>query len=183
MEIEQSTITKLKLTKLENLDPVTVYIDDIEPGKGKITIECYGKSWSTCWGGMSGQTIAEFLASSGVDYVANCLWDHSQPQTELNYYGMQKIVREKVLDSRRDGCMDKDFAREMYDIENWENYAPEHTYDTWHCPEFSDKSEFEDLCLDEIDIPEKLTHNYDYLNRIVLAVQESLQSLIKQKAA
>lgn len=39
MKVEQSKITKLYLKDLDNLDPITVYLEDIEPRKGKIRPE------------------------------------------------------------------------------------------------------------------------------------------------
>ncbi len=45
MRIEQSTVTKLTLTEIDGLDPVTVILENHAPGKGKIIIECYGEVW------------------------------------------------------------------------------------------------------------------------------------------
>lgn len=45
------------------LDPVSVFLEDFESGKGKITIECYGKYWSAYWGAMGERTISEFFSS------------------------------------------------------------------------------------------------------------------------
>lgn len=70
MKIEKSKIEKLKITEAKNLDPVSVYLEDFEPGKGKIIIECYGKSWSSYWGAMSGRTISEFFFDANNDYLA-----------------------------------------------------------------------------------------------------------------
>ena len=47
MKLETSTVTKLQLTELNNLDPISVILENYEPGKGKIIIECCGKSWSS----------------------------------------------------------------------------------------------------------------------------------------
>ncbi|WP_100913571.1 hypothetical protein [Pseudoalteromonas spongiae] len=185
MEIEQSKVTKLKLTKVENLDPITVFIEDIEAGKGKITIECWGKSWSAYWGGMGGRNITEFWqSSSSVDYLANCLWDHANPKTELDFDQVTKNVREKVLELRRENLVDSFFAREIYDIDQWQEFGPQHTYDDWSCPSHLDKDDFERLNLpDHSEIPEKLTSDYNYLTRIVSAVRDAFNQLSQQKAA
>ncbi len=60
MKIETSTVTKLTITEVARLDPITVILEDIEPRKGKIIIECYGKSWSSYWGGLwlHGRTLS-----------------------------------------------------------------------------------------------------------------------------
>lgn len=51
MKVELSLITKVRITEVKNLDLINVTLDDITPGKGRIMIECYGKSWSSYWGG------------------------------------------------------------------------------------------------------------------------------------
>jgi hypothetical protein len=183
MQIEQSKVTKLKLTDLDRLDPVTVFIEDYEAGKGKITIECYGQSWSYFWGGMSGKNIAEFFLSCNTSYLVNCLWDHSNSTYELDYEGIQPKVREYVLDLRREELIDSSTARALYDIDDWESYAPQHTYDTWTCPDLIDKDDFEKMSfLHEEDIPEKSTSDYCYLERIVENISKAFSQLNSKKA-
>ncbi len=183
MEIEQSKVTKLKLTQVDNLDPITVFVDDIEKGKGKITIECWGKSWSAYWGGMGAQNIAEFWQSTSVDYLANCLWDHTNPQTELDFEKVIKDVRDHILELRRENLIDSFFAREIYDIEEWQEFAPQHTYDDWSCPSYLDKDDFNRLNLPEhSEMPEAPTSDYRYLTLIVAAVRAAFSQLNQQKA-
>ena len=145
MEIEQTVVTKLKLTELDALDPVSVFIEDYEPGRGKITFECYGKSWSYYWDGMSGKGVAEFFLSCDVCYLTNCLWDHSLPTTELDYDEVTLSVKKYVIEMRREGLFDWDTARQIYGIKDWSDYAPEHSYDTWTCPDFIDLGDFDKL--------------------------------------
>lgn len=183
MNIEQSQIKKLLITDVKGLDPITVFLEDLEPRKGKITIECFGASWSSYWGGMGSDTVAAFVSSCGDSYLANCLWDHAQEQTELDYDGVQAKVRKAIVELRRESLVDAYFAREIYDIENWEQYAPQHTYDVWSCPDWLDEDDFERLNLDDESISERNTSKFDYLNKIVTAVQEALQSLNQVKAA
>tara|TARA_R110000850_G_C9678282_1_gene437604 strand:+ start:43 stop:594 length:552 start_codon:yes stop_codon:yes gene_type:complete len=173
MQIEQSNVTKLKLTDLDRLDPVTVFIEDYEPGKGKITFECFGKSWSSYWGGMSGRGIAEFFLSCNTAYLVNCLWDHSQESTELDYDGLTSSIRKSVLELRKEEMLEAFTARELYNIHDWSDYAPDHCYDTWTCPDFVEEHEFDRLDLHDRDIPTKSTPDYCYLARIVEAISEA----------
>lgn len=41
MKISVSQVTKLTLTELDRLYPVTVILEDMGPRQGKIIIECY----------------------------------------------------------------------------------------------------------------------------------------------
>ena len=182
MEIEQAGVTKLNLTELDALDPVSVFIEDYEPGRGKITFECYGKSWSYYWDGMSGKGVAEFFLSCDVCYLTNCLWDHSLPKTELDYDGIQLSVRKWVIESRRDYLIDKSTARFLYDESDWSIHAPQHTYDDWTCPYYLDDDTFENMSfLHEQDVPEKSTSDYVYLARIIEAIQEAFSQISKKE--
>ena len=180
MEIEQSQVAKLKITDIEDLDPITVFIEDLDTSKGKITIECFGKCWSAFWGGMGERTTAQFVSTvSSSDYIANCLWDHKDEQYEDDMDAVESFVKKKVLELRRETWLEKDAARELYEFPNWTEYKPQHIYDDWHCPDliFADKDDFEQLELEEFDIPERQTRAYKYLLKIVDAVREALNTL------
>lgn len=72
MKIERSKVEKMTITGAKSLDPITVYAEDIGPHQGKVTIECYGKSWSAYWGGCGDKGVAAFFRSCSEDYIANC---------------------------------------------------------------------------------------------------------------
>ena len=186
MKIEQTSITKLKLTDLKGLDPVTVFIEDHEPGKGEITFKCYGKSWSYYWGGMGAGAVIPFFLSCNDDYLANCLWDHSRQQYEFDGDGLEKIIKKTLLARRREGFIEKTFARDMFDVSGWEDYMPRHTYDEWRCPMFVDEDEFKEFVEDrlcDIEIPERLVGDYCYLLRIIGAIKEAMMELQQPIAA
>ena len=69
MQITTSTVTRLEITGANRLDPIRVYLEDYEPGKGRITISCYDAAWVGYWGAMGGRTIKEFFLSCGSDYL------------------------------------------------------------------------------------------------------------------
>ena len=55
------------------LDSITVYWHNYEPGKGMVTIVCYGCAWNSYFNAMSGQTIQEFFAQVDVPYLTDNL--------------------------------------------------------------------------------------------------------------
>jgi len=180
MKIDKQNITKIKLTELKALDPVTVFIEDHEAGKGELTFKCYGKSWSYYWGGMGCNSVIEFFLSCNDDYIANCMWDHSKSQTEFDSDKLGLLVKAQIISYRRDNCIEKDFAREMFDVDSWEEYMPQHSYDDWHCPMFCDEDffkEFGESCLNNIDIPRCASSDYKYLLRIVAAIREAFVTM------
>ncbi|ENA1584359.1 hypothetical protein ABFW48_003508, partial [Salmonella enterica] len=54
MKVEKIDVLSFVLTDLERLDPVRVMIENYEPGKGRVTITCYGKAWTAAWFAMGG---------------------------------------------------------------------------------------------------------------------------------
>ncbi|MDK1397980.1 hypothetical protein [Pseudomonas protegens] len=44
LKVERSKVTKLVITGAPSLDPITVFLEDLAPCKGKITVSCYDKS-------------------------------------------------------------------------------------------------------------------------------------------
>lgn len=59
--------------KLE-LDPVTAFLEDFEPGRGQLTLVCWGRAWTHFWGAMgNGATVAKFCARASTGYIVNKL--------------------------------------------------------------------------------------------------------------
>jgi hypothetical protein len=94
MNITSSTVTKLVITGAPNLDPITVYAEDIGPRQGKIVIECWGKSWSGYWGGMGDCMLAEFFCSCSVDYLSRKISDVDSEITDTLIEAVQAAFRQ-----------------------------------------------------------------------------------------
>jgi hypothetical protein len=64
---EQSIIKKIRI------DNTDIFLEDFEPGKGKITVsDTYGHNYSYYWGAM-GSSLAEFICSINEEYFARNL--------------------------------------------------------------------------------------------------------------
>jgi hypothetical protein len=57
----------------DGLDEVVAYWRNFEPGKGSVVLTCWGSAWTCYFGGMMGQTIQQFFAGCGADYLVNKL--------------------------------------------------------------------------------------------------------------
>lgn len=172
MKIEQSTAIKLRITEIESLDPITVFLEDYDAGKGKIIVECYGKSWSAYWGGM-GSKLADFFVSCNHEYLINNLapqMDKYEPDFET----FKDEMRQKICEMRADSYISKDLARELYDVGDWSQYVTANPYEPLRNPCFICSDEFEELDFDVFDVPERITTDYHYLTRIVKSVQSAL---------
>jgi len=73
MKVATSSVVKHVLTELEGLDPVSVTLEDLHRGVGKITIDCYGKAWTAFFGSIGDQTIRSFINSCDTHYLAGKL--------------------------------------------------------------------------------------------------------------
>jgi len=94
MDINTNQVIMLTLTELERLDPVRVILEDIEAGKGRIIITCYGKAWTAYWGGMGDQTISQFFYNAPEEYLAGNLSNISKTTTD--YDAISKAINEDV---------------------------------------------------------------------------------------
>ncbi len=65
----------------DKLDPITVFLQDLEPGKGRMIVECWCTSWAAYWGAMGSDTVREFVLDCDADYIANRM--HPQDRRPL----------------------------------------------------------------------------------------------------
>ncbi|WP_447590078.1 hypothetical protein [Aquipseudomonas campi] len=77
MKTETTQVTKLLISDLMGepykLDPVSAILEDFEPGRGRLILECAGESWSAWWSAMSGRTVAQFVCDCSADYIIGCI--------------------------------------------------------------------------------------------------------------
>lgn len=170
MQVEKSTVTKLYLTEITkpyHLDPITIYLEDLAPCKGKITIECYGKSWTSYWGAMGSETISQFFIEMDNHYLIKNLDPHSSSQV-VDY---EKIGKD-LSSSKEFHLLDCDL--EVYDHE---------TFNYFLSIRGSYKA-LEELYGEEwqFNLPEMPNDQYEYINRIVNAVKEGLKTNQENKS-
>lgn len=147
MKLESSTVRKIKLTDLDRLDPVSVFLEDFGPGAGQITIYCYGKAWTSYWGAMGSMTIAEFFCSCDEYYITKNLSSISSETYDIDTI-QEEAGKRHIECWRDDPWNDYEFMNQMYgpDMYDWNDRLP------------------------KIANPD-----YRYLCRIILAVQEGLR--------
>lgn len=84
-------ITRLYIENAQALDPVTVLMEDMKPGIGRITIICWGEVWTSFWGGMSGRSISQFFLAENSEYLAKNLRG-SQKHTKAKAAYLLRII-------------------------------------------------------------------------------------------
>ena len=148
MKIQKTTVEKITLTELDGLDPVAVIAEDIKPRHGKITITCYGKSWTAYWDGIGDKNIAQFFCSCNNSYLMGRLspeTDSSIPDID----GFKTLAESKdVFFYRDDPWNDWDLMCELFG---------------------NDPVDWGDR------MPKTVNPEYQYVCRIIDAVKEGLQ--------
>ncbi|MGV2703469.1 UNVERIFIED_CONTAM: hypothetical protein MT382_08670 [Aeromonas salmonicida] len=173
MKLQVSTNIKLGLTELDRLDPVTIYLENFEPGRGRITITCFRKSWSASWSAMSGRTVEQFFVSCDDEYLAGNLSSCRShvPITDMGELG--ESLRGKIIQQRRCGELEKGDALKFW------NEADSVTLTN----DFCSNTELMEAVLGEewwMDLPEKENPDYTHLIRVIQAVRVGLSQYISQ---
>jgi hypothetical protein len=69
MTTTQIPVEAIQITGVHGLDTIHVYWQNVEHGKGYVTITCFGAAWTAYFGSMNGKTIQQFFADVGVEYL------------------------------------------------------------------------------------------------------------------
>lgn len=170
MKIEETQVTRLKITEVERLDPVTVFLEDFEAGRGKITIECYGKSWSTFWGGMGTRTISEFFCSCDNHYISKNL----SPETKCSVTDYDRIpdyLRKHIIYLRREADITKEAARALWDEVKYATIEE----NAINCGQQQELIDVLGNDWWEFTLPQQPNHEWEYLCRIIDAVKAGIK--------
>lgn len=173
MKVSVTMAQKFVITDVPRLDTVTVFLEDLGPREGKVTIGCYDKSWSAWWGGMGERPVRDFFLSCDQHYLAGNFGrgqslNHTIPDLE----GLANHARKRVITERRAKDLDKDQAREFFDdaeqLEGIERIETLH--DLKH-------KVMQEIFGDEwwYSIPSITNPEYEYLCRIITTAQEALR--------
>jgi hypothetical protein len=80
MKVALSSTRTFLLTEIEALDPVTIFLQDYGRS-GHVTIECYGKAWTTYFGNYGEGTLQKFVAEASPDYLINRFQTSNLPRS------------------------------------------------------------------------------------------------------
>ena len=170
MKITRSAVTKLTITDVPKLDPISVILEDIEPGRGKVVIECYGQAWSGYWGSMGEDTsVADFLRQCDTDYIANRIAGENLTHHEFDSDALRAQIRRDVLDQRHKNWLTAEEARRKFDLTD---KIPVTAEALWAVESTMTELLGDDWPLQ--DLPTRINPLYAYLKRIVDAVKAAL---------
>jgi hypothetical protein len=73
VKIESLNTSAIAIYDVPGLDAISVFWVNYQPGRGSVTIACWGQAWTCYFNAMSGKTIQEFFASADTSYLVNRL--------------------------------------------------------------------------------------------------------------
>jgi len=173
MKITETKVQSLEITDVERLDPIRVMAENYEPGRGRITITCYGKAWTAFWPSMSGDSVQQFFIRVSNDYLIGCFAPMMNSEVDDDNEANLKFVKAEICKLRRDDELSRAEARKIWGeceyAEDVKQYAcsmgvssPTGLFgdDPWYAR-----------------WPTVPNHEYQYLERILDAVREALKQL------
>ncbi|MHB2214252.1 hypothetical protein ACX64P_12475 [Raoultella ornithinolytica] len=174
MKVEKSDVLAFTISDVERLDPVRVMIENYEPGKGRITITCFGKAWTGAWLAMGGDTVQEFIKRVSNDYLIGYFDPQMQSTVDDDNDANLVFVKGEIIKLRRQQEIDADEAREM-----WEEAESADDVKV-SCCNYLVGDKLLNLLGDDpwyAKWPAVPNHNYQYLERIIDAIRCGLAEL------
>jgi hypothetical protein len=175
VKITESKVRKIKIEDILNshrLDPISVYLEDFEHGKGQITIKCYDKVWSSFWGGMGDRTISQFFCSCDNGYLIGNL-DGNISSTVLSPEGFRSFAKKEIIRLRKEDELEVDRAREIYDVV--EDLCDDELKDWFYRGDEDVTDIFGTDYIYDTSLPQEPNPKYEYLSRIIDTVKEVLK--------
>lgn len=174
MKIEKTDLLAFTISEVERLDPVRVMIENYEPGKGRITITCYGKAWTGAWFAMGGDSVQKFIMRVSNEYLIGYFDPQLQSTVDDDNDENLIFVKSEIVRLRRQLEISHEEARSMwYEAENADDVKAS-------CCDYLVGEKLLGLFGDDpwyAKWPKVPNHEYQYLDRIVSAVRDGLNEL------
>ncbi|BBV66734.1 hypothetical protein STW0522KLE44_31220 [Klebsiella sp. STW0522-44] len=100
--VEKMDVLAFTVTGAERLDPVRVMIENYEPGKGRITITCFGKAWTGAWFAMGGDTVQKFMKRVSNEYLIGYFDPQLQSAVDDDNDANLAFVKNEIIKLRRE---------------------------------------------------------------------------------
>lgn len=114
MDIQSSTVKKITITNIPNLDPISVYLEDFGKGRGNLIITCANESWTYYWGSMGEHNLSQFITTCDNHYLSKKLNPVVKADID-DCDGLEKHAQKHIMELRRNNDISKDDARKLYD--------------------------------------------------------------------
>lgn len=113
MKVERIDVMAFTITDVDRLDPIRVMIENYELGKGRITITCFGKAWTTAWFAMGGDSVQAFIKRVSNDYLIGCLDPQLESSVDDDNEANLAFVKAHIIKLRRERELDAESSRNV----------------------------------------------------------------------
>ncbi|WP_025903447.1 hypothetical protein [Tatumella sp. UCD-D_suzukii] len=172
--VEKTDVLSFIISGVERLDPVRVMIENYGPGRGRITITCYGKAWTGAWFAMGEDSVQEFIKRVSNEYLIGYFAPDMESTVNDDNDANLAFVKTEIIKLRRDREIMSDEARGMWvEAEDAEDVKVS-------CCDCRIGDSLPGLLGDEpwyAKWPSVPNHKYQYLDRIVNAVRVGLSEM------
>jgi len=166
MRVSTKSVTKVIIEDIDNLDNVNVALEEYGPGRGKVTIDCFGDAWSHYWGAMGEKNLIDFIISCDCYYLAKKFAPHVQSEILItDEKQLEKEMKKEVVSRRLELGFEKDEARKVWEEIESSHCSVENT-DLMHSVFGDDWWEY---------APSEPNPEYEYILRVVQATKDGLK--------
>jgi hypothetical protein len=92
VRIEPQTVKAFRIYDAPKLDPISVVMQDLGAGVGRLFIECYGDAWSGYWGATGERNIEQFVLGCSADYIAGKMLGSQHKRSKQSQAYILRIV-------------------------------------------------------------------------------------------
>lgn len=110
MKLTETKVLSLEISELRDFDPIRIMTENYGPGRGRITISCESRAWTSAWYAMSDRTVEQFFCDCGNDYLISNMAGDIRSESDDDNDANVAFMKKEVLRLRREGEVTKDEA-------------------------------------------------------------------------
>jgi len=179
MNVEKQQVEKLRITNIEGLDPINVFIDQVDDMSGRLIFSCYNECWMGFWSGREKIEIKDYLKNSRTASIVRRIspqQDSEQPDWDAYRKTLVGLITEDLgLDDMEEtiktiGMMSDSELQSEYDLSGEGDFSSEQIL-------LDNGVESETLGLMEINavsVPMMPHVKYEYLCQLVDAIKKAI---------
>lgn len=171
MSIQKCDKIEKYIISKDGYDTIFVLAEQFSDRQCQVTIRCYDRCWTAYWGGAGSKGWKAFFLSCNNGYLAtNFIRGTETPEWVVDLEEIENQYKKRIIDARREGEIDKDDAREKWDMSE--------EIQSWSLDEVWYKSEFLEFTFGEYwheSMPQTTSSDYKYICRLVQVVREHLE--------
>lgn len=113
MIVKTSEVVSFSVTGVNGVDAIQVIAEDMDKGRGRLTVICCNESWTATWLSM-GASLSDFVKKVSNDYIIGCFSPSLSCYTDADNAANLRFVKSEIIKRRRAGDISSRKARAMW---------------------------------------------------------------------